>query len=29
VRPEQIEHLFDQHGLKKMIQTAGPELLKH
>ena len=28
VRPEQIEHLFDQHGLKKTIQTAGPEPLK-
>jgi hypothetical protein len=29
VRPEQIEHLFDQHGLKKTMQTAGPEPLKH
>jgi hypothetical protein len=28
VRPGQIEHLFDQHGLKKTIQTAGPEPLK-
>ena len=25
---EQIEHLFDQHGLKKTVQTA-PMLLKH
>jgi len=29
VRPEQIEHLFDQHGLKKTIQTAEPEPLKY
>jgi len=29
VSPEQIEHLFDQHGLKKMMQTAGREPLKH
>jgi type II secretory pathway component PulC len=24
VNPQQIEVLFDQHGLKKTIQTAGP-----
>jgi len=29
VRPEQIEHLFDQHGLKKTMQTAVPVPLKH
>jgi hypothetical protein len=29
VRPEQIEDLFDQHGLKKTMQTGGPEQLKH
>ena len=28
VRPEQIEHLFEQHGLKKTMQTSGPEPLK-
>jgi len=29
VLPEQIEHLFDQHGLKKTMQTPAPEPLKH
>jgi len=29
VRPEQIEHLFDQHGLKKTMHTAVPVPLKH
>jgi hypothetical protein len=29
VRTEQIEHLFDQHGLKKMMRTAEPVPLKH
>jgi hypothetical protein len=29
VSPEQIEHLFDQHGLKKTMQTAEPGHLKH
>lgn len=29
VNAKQIEHLFDQHGLKKTIQTAAPEPLKH
>jgi len=29
VLPEQIKHLFDQHGLKKTMQTAAPEPLKH
>lgn len=29
VPPEQIEHLFDQHGLKKTMRTAGSGPLKH
>ena len=29
VRPEQIEHLFDQHSLKKTMQTPAPMRLKH
>lgn len=29
VKPEQIEDLFDQHGLKKTMQTAAPVPLKH
>jgi len=29
VRPEQIEHLFDQHGLKKTMQTPAPMRLKY
>jgi hypothetical protein len=29
VSAKQIEQLFDQHGLKKTMQTPGPVLLKH
>jgi hypothetical protein len=29
VNAKQIEHLFDQHGLKKTMQTAPPAPLRH